>query len=108
MDGSPSGFSVRGDSPHKNTGVGLPCPPPGDLPKPGTEPRFPTLHADSLLSEPPGKPKNTGVVARSPSPGDLTHPGIDPGSSALQVDSLPPELPGKHTANLPFGKSSLP
>ena len=26
------------DSPGKNTGVGLPCPPPGDLPNPGTEP----------------------------------------------------------------------
>ena len=34
---------------------GLPCPPPGDLPNPGIEPRSPTLQADSLLSEPPGK-----------------------------------------------------
>ena len=30
---------------------GLPCPPPGDLPKPGTEPGSPTLQADSLPSE---------------------------------------------------------
>ena len=36
-------------------------PPPRDLPNPGIEPRFPALQADSLLSEPPGKPKNTGV-----------------------------------------------
>ena len=28
----------------------------GDLPNPGIEPRCPTLQADSLLSEPPGKP----------------------------------------------------
>ena len=35
----------------------LPCPPPGDLPNPGMEPRFPTLRADSLPSEPPGEPK---------------------------------------------------
>ena len=35
---------------------GLPCPPPGDLPYPGIEPRSPELQADSLLSEPPGKP----------------------------------------------------
>ena len=35
---------------------GLPCPPPGDLPDPGIEPRSPTWQADSLLSEPPGKP----------------------------------------------------
>ena len=33
---------------------GLPCPPPGDLPNPGTEPRSPMLQVDSLLSEPPG------------------------------------------------------
>jgi len=35
---------------------GLPFPPPGDLPDPGIEPRTPTLHADALTSEPPGKP----------------------------------------------------
>ena len=29
---------------------------PGDLPNPGIEPRFPTLQADSLPAEPPGKP----------------------------------------------------
>ena len=40
---------------------GLPCPPPGDLPNPGIQPRSPALRADSLLSEPPGKPRNTGV-----------------------------------------------
>ena len=32
------------------------CPSPGDLPDPGIEPRSPSLQADSLLSEPPGKP----------------------------------------------------
>ena len=37
---------------------GLPCPPPGDLPNPGIEPKFPVLWADSLLSEPPDKPSN--------------------------------------------------
>ena len=36
---------------------GLPCPPPEDPPNPGMEPRFPTLQADSLPSEPPGEPK---------------------------------------------------
>ena len=35
---------------------GLPFPSPGDLPDPGIEPRFPSLEADSLTSEPPGKP----------------------------------------------------
>ena len=35
---------------------GLPCPPPGDLPNPGIEPRSPSLQEDSLPAEPPGKP----------------------------------------------------
>ena len=35
---------------------GLPCPPPGDLPNPEIKPGFPVLQADSLPSEPPGKP----------------------------------------------------
>jgi len=35
---------------------GLPFPPPGDLPDPGIKPRSPALQADSLPSEPPGKP----------------------------------------------------
>ena len=35
---------------------GLPFPSPGDLPLPGIEPRSPTLKADTLTSEPPGKP----------------------------------------------------
>ena len=34
---------------------GLPCPPPGDLPNSGIAPRSPTLQADSLPTEPPGK-----------------------------------------------------
>ena len=40
---------------------GLPFPPPGDLPDPGIEPTSPALQADSLPSEPLGKPKNTGM-----------------------------------------------
>ena len=35
---------------------GLPFTSPRDLPNPGIEPRSPTLQADSLSSEPPGKP----------------------------------------------------
>ena len=36
---------------------GLPFPSPSDLPNPGIEPVSPALQADSLLSEPPGKPR---------------------------------------------------
>ena len=44
---------------------GFPCPLPGDLPNPGIELRSPALQADSLPSEPPGKPMNTGAVSLS-------------------------------------------
>ena len=44
---------------------GLPCPSPGALPNLGTEPRSPTLRANSLLPEPLGKPKKTGVSSLS-------------------------------------------
>ena len=42
---------------------GLTCCPPGDHPNPGLEPRSPALQADSLLSEPPGKPKVLIAIA---------------------------------------------
>ena len=49
---------------------GLPCPSPGDLPNPGIEPRSPALQADSLPSEPTGKPtsgqENFPAVIKSP------------------------------------------
>ena len=47
------GFSRRG------YWSGLLFPFPGDLPDPGIEPRSPALPADSLLTEPPGKPDKT-------------------------------------------------
>ena len=37
--------------------TGLPFSSPGDLPDPGIEPKCPTLQAEALTSEPPGKPK---------------------------------------------------
>ena len=56
---------------------------------PGIKPRSPALKADSLSSEPQGKPKNTGVDSLSLVHGIFPDPGIEPGSPALQVDSLP-------------------
>ena len=35
---------------------GLPFPSPGDLPDPGIKPKSPAFQADTLTSEPPGKP----------------------------------------------------
>ena len=64
---------------------GLPFPSPGDLPNPGIELRSPTLQADALTSEPPGK------GARSPT---------------LPADSLPAEPQGK-PKNTALGSLSL-
>ena len=46
---------------------GLPFPSPGDLPDPGIEPRSPTLEADALTSEPPGKPNYTPLKKKDTS-----------------------------------------
>ena len=40
---------------------GLPCPPPGDLPYQGVEPRSPSLQADCLPAELPGKPSYNSI-----------------------------------------------
>ena len=41
---------------------GLPFPSPGDLPDSGIEPGSPALQADTLTSEPPGKPSHVVKV----------------------------------------------
>ena len=41
---------------------GLPFPFSGDLPNPWIKLKSPTLQADSLLSEPPGKPWNVRMI----------------------------------------------
>ena len=53
MDSNPPGSSVHGTLQASKL---KPFPSPGDLPDPGIEPRAPALLADSLRSEPPGKP----------------------------------------------------
>ena len=42
---------------------GWPFPSPEDLPNPGIEPGSPTLQADALPSEPPGKPTESKARA---------------------------------------------
>ena len=54
---------------------GLPFPSPGHLLDPGIKPRSPTLQADTLPSEPPGKPKR-GVCGHM---GLETNPGLPRG-----------------------------
>ena len=72
----------------------MPFPSLGDLPDPGIEPRSPTLQADSLPSEPLGKPS---CIARQilnhwaarevpPSPSSflpLLHPAVGPKKTTL-------------------------
>ena len=43
---------------------GLPFPSPGDLPDPAIEPGSPTLQADALPSEPPGKFGNVSLKTK--------------------------------------------
>ena len=73
---------------------GLPCPPPGDLPNPGTEARFPTLQVILYHLSHQGSPRILAWVVY-PFFRDLPDPGIELGSPTSQVDSLPAELPGK-------------
>ena len=58
MDCSPPGSSVHGDSPGKNTVEDCHALLQGIFPTQGSSPGLPTLQADSLLTEPQGKPKN--------------------------------------------------
>src|SRR5574340_1223802 len=58
---------------------GEPFPSPEDLPNPGIKPRSPTLQADSLPAEPPGKPKNTEVGSLSLLQGIFPTQGSNPG-----------------------------
>ena len=57
---NPVGYSLPGSSGHEILQARIlewiAIPFLGDLPNPGTEPRSPALQADSLPSEPPGKP----------------------------------------------------
>ena len=54
---------------------GLPFPSPGDLPDPGIETGSPTLQADALTSEQPGKQENKQVDARVEGGGRMNETG---------------------------------
>ena len=92
---------------------GLPFPSPRDLPNPGIEPRSPALQADSLPSEPSGKPKpaQTMLLATPWAPASsslqwagsswlvfLSHQRPRSRSEGL----LPPEVPGMETSRQKF------
>ena len=54
-DCSPPGSSVHGILQARIL-EWVASPPPGDLPNPGIEPRYPALQAESLRAQPPGQP----------------------------------------------------
>jgi len=60
----PHGLYSPWNSPGQNTRMGS-FPFPGDLPKPGIEPKSPALREDSLPAEPPGKPVIATVWSNS-------------------------------------------
>ena len=67
-------------------GSGLPCPPPGGLSDPGIDPGSPALRADSLPSEPPGRPSTVCATTRAP--------------ECLSYDPAQPEKQDKHLKRL--------
>ena len=69
---------------------GLPCPPPGDLPSPGIESGSPALQADSLPSEPLGKP----VVGIKETAKGLSAFGILLPRPGMGVEALAVEVEG--------------
>ena len=65
--------SLMRENPHER----LPSPPPGDLPNPGIELRSPTLQADSLPSEAPGKTRVQSLGQEDPLEKEMaTHSSI--------------------------------
>ena len=69
---------------------GLTFPSPGYLPNPGIEPRSPALQADSLQSEPPGKPQENVFCDNLDMGLDrVYHKELRPSLVAQMVRSLP-------------------
>ena len=76
---------------------GLPSPLPGDLPDQGIKPGSPELQADSLLSEPPGKPYAAAAAKSLQSRPALCDP-TDGGQAPLTLGFSRQE----HWSGLPF------
>ena len=77
---------------------GLPCPPPGDLPNPGIKPTSPSLKADSLPAELPGKPGTEDSVQFSHS---VVSNSLRPHESQHARPPCPSPTPGVHPDSHP-------
>ena len=80
----------------------MPCPPPGDLPNPGIEPRSPTLQVDALPSERPEKSTHMEWVDY-PFFRDLPESGMESGSPEFE----PMDVGNLISGSSAFSKSSL-
>ena len=67
---------------------GLPFPSPGDLPDPGIKPGCPALQADSLPSEPPGKPRQSGACANIEAEASLERTDREVPSEEMEISSI--------------------
>ena len=73
---------------------GLPCPSPGDHSDPRIKPGSPTLQADSLPSEPPGKPsfpRKKGLKPKSETTTDPNQTHLQFSSVTESGPTLPPQ-----------------
>ena len=96
MDCSPSGSSVHGVSPGKNTGAGCHALLQGIFPIQGWNPGLPHCRPVLYCLSYQRSPRILEWVA-SPFYRESSHPEIRPRSPALQRDSLPAELPRSRT-----------
>ena len=91
MSCSPPGSSVHGSRQEYQSGWPFPS---SDLPDPGVESKSPPLHADSLPSEPPGKPPDGKASACNVGdPGSIPWVGKIPWRRKWQP--TPVLMPGK-------------
>ena len=119
MDRSPPGSSDMGFS-RQEYWSGLPCPPPGDLPNPGMEPRSPALQEDSLPLSHQGTPGDRQLEVQTLSPAvgklqerfqrgtrggvssDHKHPGQGSSSTPRLTLAVRPETREVHGASISF------
>ena len=77
----------------------LPFPSPGDLPNPGIEPKWPALKADSLPSEPPGKPQL--YISSVQFSHSVVSDSLRPHESQHAMPPCPSPTPGVHSDSRP-------
>ena len=70
---------------------GLPFPSPGDLPDSGIEPGSPTFQADTLTSEPPGKPLKLQRTSQNTQAAQARMPGTKALGPLTWIDRAPPD-----------------